>query len=296
MPAAGNSQLACRFWQGEKTSPVIVYLHGIEGHSQWFEPTAQVLHARGLTIYAQDRRGAGLHTHNRGDIAGLKTFITDVEILLRSVERLHKGQPIFLFANCWSAKAASVIAQKNHSYVDKLPPVELSGLILTCPAIVTRADFNLFTKLQIAFCTFGSERLQRKTWPVPLTTEMLTDNRLYLDYLNDDPLRLKIATARFFRETFILGLLAQRAAANLDLPVLVLQASNDQIVDIVKLRNWFEAVAAQDKQWHDYANATHSLDFDDAWFNDYTNLLSEWITARTVSASKSPAGSKTVAM
>ena len=281
MPASGNSQLACRVWRGKPTEPVIVYLHGIEGHSQWFEPTANVLHGREMTVYAPDRRGSGLHTHKRGDLASLNTFIVDVETLLRKIERLHPLQPIVLFANCWSAKAAAVIARRNHVYADKKTPVKLHGLVLTCPAIITKADFNFFHKLQIALCTFAGDRFNQSAWPVPLATEMLTDNPVYLEYLHSDPLRLKMATARFFRETFILGLLAQQAPSELHLPLLVLQAADDQIVDIAKLKSWFDRVHSSDKQWQPFANATHSLDFDARWFTEYTNLLCDWLLART---------------
>ncbi|HEY9680939.1 MAG TPA: alpha/beta fold hydrolase [Oculatellaceae cyanobacterium] len=280
MKGSGETELACRIWRSPESRCVILYLHGIEGHSQWFEPTAKVLRESGVTIYATDRRGAGLNTAHRGDIPDLKTFLCDVEMMLRKIDLMHPGKPIVLFANCWSAKAAAVLANRAHRYSDKKPPVKLAGLIMTCPAIVTKADFDPFTKLKIAFCTFASERLKQRLWPIPLTTEMLTDNPVYKQYLEEDPLRLKYATARFFRETFILGLLAQLVARSIEIPLLVLQAENDQIVDIERLSAWFQAVGSKDKQWKLFARSAHSLDFDATWFNDYTELLVQWLRAR----------------
>jgi acylglycerol lipase len=280
MKGDGETELACRIWRHADPHCVIVHLHGIEGHSQWFEPTARVLNEQGITVYALDRRGAGLNLQNRGDLPDLKTFISDVEAVLRKVVLLHPGKPTFLFANCWSAKAAAVLVNKNHRYADGKPPVHLSGLIMTCPAIVTEADFDPLTKLKIAFSTFASETLKRRLWPIPLTTEMLTGNLVYRQYLEQDPLRLKYVSARFFRETFILGLLAQFVARKIELPLLVLQAEKDQIVDINKLSAWFFAVGSRDKQLKLFANATHSLDFDATCFNDYTESIVQWLRAR----------------
>ncbi len=279
--ASGGSMLACRVWQGVPSRCVVLYLHGIEGHSQWFEPTARVLNQSGITVYASDRRGAGLNCEDRGHLTSLKVFIADVEMLLRQIRRKHPNQPIVLFANCWSAKAAAFIARRDHKYSDGAAPVKLSGLIMTCPAIITSANFDLFTRLKIAFYSFLGEQGLRRIYPIPLTTEMLTDNLSYIDYLQNDPLRLHSATVSFFRETFILGVLAQKFAKQIDLPLLLLQAENDKIIDVAKLKAWYEEVSSTDKVWRLYANATHSLDFDAHCFDDYTKLLTDWLLLRT---------------
>lgn len=279
--ASDDSRVACRVWRAHAERCVVLYLHGIEGHSQWFEPTARVLSERGITVYAPDRRGSGLNADDRGHLSSLKVFVNDVESILRHISLTHPSAPLVLFANCWSAKAAAVIARRNHSYFDQAEPVKLSGIVMTCPAIVTKADFDFMTKLKIAFHSFAGEKYRRRTWPVPLTTEMLTDNPTYLEFLHDDPLRLKLATASFFRETFILGLMAHKFAKQIELPLLLLQAENDQIVDVEKLKRWFERVGSSDKVWRLYSGATHSLDFDAKWFDDYTRVLTDWLIRRS---------------
>jgi lysophospholipase len=287
IPASGDSMLACRVWQGISSRCVILYLHGIEGHSQWFVPTARVLNESGMTVYAADRRGAGLNSEDRGHLTSLNVFINDVEMLLRHIRRNHPDQPIVLFANCWSAKAAAFIARRGHTYADGAKPVKLSGLVMTCPAIVTSANFAALTRLKIALFSLLGEQGRRRIYPIPLTTEMLTDNPSYIDYLQNDPLRLHSASVNFFRETFILGLLAQTSARQIDLPLLLLQAENDKIINVEKLKKWYEQVASKDKVWRLYPNATHSLDFDAHCFNDYTSLLTEWLLKRTEAITRS---------
>ncbi|MEZ4544216.1 MAG: hypothetical protein R3C24_09975 [Cyanobacteriota/Melainabacteria group bacterium] len=55
MRAEDGIQYSCRIWRGEVGAPVILYLHGIEGHSQWFDNAADYLNQKGMTIYAPDR-------------------------------------------------------------------------------------------------------------------------------------------------------------------------------------------------------------------------------------------------
>ena len=272
-----GSTVSCRVWKGEIGQCVVLYLHGIEGHSQWFENTASVLNSNGITVYAVDRRGSGLNSRDRGHMPSYTGFLDDVEIWLRHVFHEHKGHPVVLMANCWSAKAAAIIASGRHKG-EEGPLSLLSGVVMTCPAIYTKVDFDTKTKLRIAYHALRQDRL---SLPIPVTTEMLTDNPVFVGYLKNDPLRLSEATAQFYMETFKMGKLAESAAKHIDLPLLVLQAGCDRIVDIPALEKWFSQCKTTQKDLRIFPDAVHSLDFDSTWFSDYTNVLSQWLKARS---------------
>lgn len=199
-----GGKVGCRIWQGNENAPVVIYLHGIEGHSQWFENTAFVLNEQGITVYAPDRRGSGMNGGLRGHLEDYNILFSDLEAQLRHIKRQHRGQRLIMIANCWSAKLAAVFAQSNYESTDHTLVPPLAGLIFNAPAIYTRVDFSLLTKLEIAmeYILGGKSRL--KHWPIPLTTDMLTKNPDFLDFLNNDPLRLKKATTAFFAQTFFL--------------------------------------------------------------------------------------------
>ena len=78
-------ELAVRLWKGKSGLPVVLYLHGIEGHSQWFENTASVLNQKGITVYAPDRRGAGLNPSDHGDLSSYKSYLGDLEMIIRKL-------------------------------------------------------------------------------------------------------------------------------------------------------------------------------------------------------------------
>ncbi|MBN9395312.1 MAG: alpha/beta fold hydrolase [Candidatus Melainabacteria bacterium] len=282
--SADGRELFCRFWKGQAGHPVIVYLHGIEGHSQWFENTASYLNGKGMTIYAADRRGAGLNPRDRGNLTSYKDFLADIETLVRKIGFDHMGHPIILMANCWGAKAATVMCAKDYKPVsaDELT-LPIAGLVMTSPAIFSKIDYDLGTKMQIAYNSLlgkGGRSDSKRKWSIPLEIDMFTDNPTFQGYLQRDPLRLTEATADFFVENYKLTKLAEKTASSIDLPVLLLQGGADRIVDLEKTQGYFARLKSPVKDMRIFPDSAHSLDFDANWFREYTHVLSEWIMAQ----------------
>lgn len=279
---ADGVQLAARVWKGKPGYPIVLYIHGIEGHSQWFENTASVLNAKGISVFAPDRRGSGLNPRDRGNLSSYKVFLGDLEMILRKIAFDFLGHPIVVLGNCWGARAASVLVDKDYKPVGaeelKLP---VAGLVLTSPAVYTKVDYGASTKLQIAYTSFlGGDSSSHRKWPIPIEVDMFTDNPTFQGYLKRDPLRLTEATAQFFVESFKLGRMAEKCVSGLELPVLILQGASDRIVDVEKLQGWYAKIPSKTKDMRIFPEAHHTLDFDSNWFKEYTHVLSEWILSR----------------
>ena len=283
---AGSDEqpLACRVWAGDAKFPVAVYLHGIEGHSQWFQNTANVLSRHGIGVYAPDRRGAGLNSEERGHLNSFKTLLADIEIILRLVAVENVGRPIVLIGNCWGGKPASVIARRDYRSTDGAQLPSLAGLILICPAIHTKVDFGWRTKLDIGISVLKGDRCSRASLDIPIEPVMFTQDPTYLEFIKNDPLRLLSASKKFFFEQFLLTLKAKSAASKLRLPVLLIESGQDQIVDVAALDHWFAKVKAVDTGKKLFAEAAHSIEFDPIWFDQYCQLLVDWIVAHAPGA------------
>jgi alpha-beta hydrolase superfamily lysophospholipase len=276
-----GKQLGCRIWQGQVGKPVVLYLHGIEGHGQWFQSTAYALNGRGITVYALDRRGSGMNQRERGHLTDHRIFLADVEAAVRGISVKYSGHPIILMGNCWAAKACAIMARSDYKSIDGAFYSPLSGLILTCPAIYTKVDFDLASKIQIAAMRLiGGQKLLHY-WTLPLTPSMYTNNSEYLKFIERDPLRLQEVTTSFLVETMLLSWRARRAAKKISMPVLIVQSAEDQIVDVKKIENWYGQMPSTNKTMRIFPEAYHSIDFDRAWFKEYTHLLSEWLLARS---------------
>jgi acylglycerol lipase len=280
LTAPDGTALGFRHWQASPQAPVVVYLHGIEGHSQWFSRTADLLNKRDTAIYALDRRGSGMNREHPGHLKDHKAYLADLETALQLIQSRHPHQPIILLANCWSARAAALIACQNYKPITKTFDVKLAGLIFTSPAIYSKIDLDLRTKYKIARAWFKGGNSLKKNWPIPLKPSFFTNNPAYLSYVQDDPWRLKEATAGFFIATAIFSWLAKRTAPFISLPLLVIQSGADQIVDVAKTQKWYNQVKSEEKAMHIFPGVFHSIDFDDNCFRQYTDILSRWLKTR----------------
>jgi len=284
LPTHDGTLLACRRWLGQAGKPAILYLHGIEGHGQWFEHTAQILHKSGFTIYTPDRRGAGMNTEERGHLDSFKTLLLDIEQLLRHIKARHPDSPIVVFGNCWGAKPAAVICASNYKPLSGEPLPKIEALLLTCPALFTKVDLPFSQKARIGFdIAFGGKR-QKREIAIPIDIEMFTDNPDFIEFIANDSLRLQAATSRFFFENFLLSLKAASAAKKLDLPVMLIQTDKDAIVNFDKVQTWFADLTSKSKVFKVFENASHSIDFDTNCFPDYVSLLVSWLNDKSVAA------------
>jgi len=257
-----------RIWTASPESAVILYLHGIEGHGRWFEETALELNKRGITVYAPDRRGAGSSRERRGHAASWKRLVDDSDDMLTLIGDRHPGKRFFIFGNCWGAKLAVSLAGRAHN-------ADSAGLILTSPGISVQVDVPPIAKLGIGLsCLIGGTA----SFDIPLTPEHFTDVPEYLEYIKNDPLRLKQATAAFFVESLKLTRDCKLASKRLHMPVLVLQSGRDAIVNVEKIKEWFNGLTATDKTMSFFTEAAHSIDFD-YQAEKYQNALSDWILA-----------------
>lgn len=273
MAMADGARLYYRFWQGVAGKPVLIYFHGIEGHSLWFAETAKFLNQEGLSIYTFDRRGAGLNELDRGHTPSLKLLISDCEVAANFVAQENPNSPIFLIGNCWGAKAAVLLANKKHLPIAK----SLKGLILTSPAIDTKVDLKLIDKVKVFF----SWALQTKNvFEIPIEPKMFTRNQKWLSFIEQDKLRLTSATGSFFVASFFLSHFARKAMRSLTCPLLILQAGNDDIVDLESVNALFNTCKSQDKTLTYFDHAAHSLDFEED-SSQYRKLLIDWIFERT---------------
>ena len=267
-------------WPSGRSPPraVIIFLHGIASHAGWFGETATDLNRQGMDVYGPDRRGSGRSGGPRGHLERYGRALDDVEEMVRLVSSEHRTTPIFLAASSWAAKLAVVYAAQR--------PASLAGLLLLGPGLLPKV--NLSPTRQV-FVVVGHLVTPTTRLPIPLTPELYTANRPYVDFIRGDRLRLLEATTRFFWETGRLDRQRGRTSARLNLPLLVLQGEDDKMMDVAKTRRWFSKLSVEDKTYRAYPGAGHTLDFEP----DRTRYLADmlaWLSDRLPSGSPGPMG------
>lgn len=267
-------------WPSGRSPPlaVIIFLHGIASHAGWFGETAAELSRHGVAVYGPDRRGSGRSGGPRGHLERYGRALDDVEEVARLVSSEHRTTPVFLAASSWAAKLGVVYAAQR--------PASLSGLLLLGPGLLP--SVRLSPSRQVAVVA-GHLVAPMARLPIPLTPELYTANPAYVDLIREDRLRLLEATTRFFWETARLDRQRRSASAQLDLPLLVLQGSDDKMMDVTGTRRWFSGLAVEDKTYVAYPGAGHTLDFEPDRARYLADLLG-WLSDRVGSQSPGPTG------
>ena len=278
--ASDGVELHYLSWCGRPSPPwaVVVFLHGIASHGGWFAETAADLASHGVAVYAPDRRGSGRSGGPRGHLNRYERALDDVDEVLRLVSAEHPGTPVFLAASSWAAKLAVVYAA--------LRPAPLSGLLLLGPGLLPTAGLSPARQLLVVV---GHLVAPTARLAIPLTPELYTTNPRYLDAIRADRLRLLQATTRFFWETGRLDRGRRRAAAGLELPLLLLQGEDDAMMDVAGTRHWFSRLGVEDKTYRAYPGAGHTLDFEPDRRRYLADMVG-WLSARVPSGSSPATG------
>jgi acylglycerol lipase len=267
-PAPDGCRLALRVW--DVASPPrarVVFLHGITSHSGWYDRSCAHLAGHDIEVHFLDRRGSGLNADQPGDIDRWTTWIGDVVAYL---EQLGRDLPVVLCGISWGGKLASAVARRHPGLVNAL------GLI--CPGLFSPHEPGVLKRAALRAPASARMR-QRRHLQIPLRQPALfTDSREARKFIAEDPLTLRRVTWRFAREDRLLTRYARQAAPYLHMPLLLMLAGRDRIVDNRRMRAFFHRTGAVNRTLIEYPQAAHTLEFEpdpQAYFADLTN----WVAA-----------------
>jgi len=277
--ASDGTALPIRVWPGALADPdasgpeapaptdrpraALVYLHGIQSHSGWYEGSSRRLAEAGVCVYQVERRGSGRDTaHERGHVDRAETWLEDVAAAAERARSETKVERVHLMGVSWGGKLA--LASSAHR------PDLYRSLIMASPGIFPIVDVAAMTKVRVAMCLAAGRPLRR--FPIPLSDpHLFTENPKRVRYIAEDPLSLREVTARFMYESRRLDRMARRAARTARSPVFLALAEADRITDNAATRALVETMPAARKQIVTYAGAHHTLEFEpdpEAYFKD----------------------------
>jgi len=266
--ASDGTPIFYRRWEGREGNDVILYLHGLESHTGWFVNRGDLLNQKGFHVYALDRRGWGNTRTERGHIESYSILVDDVKTAIAMARAEHPKSKVYLMALCWGAKIALIFTRDYQGMID--------GLILLAPAIKTKVDLSFGEKLGVALNTLVNPK---KLFRVPLEDHMFTRNEKYLEFIKNDELKLKKASARFFFETNKMNARLDSIAPRITLATLMFLAGDDVIVDNRKVEKWFSRVGSKDKTLKLCQGCSHSMEFEEEK-SSLTAAIRDWIEDR----------------
>lgn len=234
--------------QADRPRGQVLMIHGIQSHGGWYVNSCEHLARAGWEVFFLDRRGSGLNEKARGDAPSYRRLLADID----EFQSANCASKPFLMAISWGGKLAVAL--------EHLRPTMLAGMILVGPGFCSRMRPTLGEKVGIG--------LARVFWPwkqfwIPLAVpDLFTATPEWREYIRDDPLSLRKATARLLVESVRLDRLMKRAHASIRLPVLLLLSGRDLIIDVKQTRAYVELFPTYDLRVIEYPQAHHTLEFE----------------------------------
>lgn len=262
-------------WWGVKTAKsVAVYLHGLESHKAWFDQAANCLAQEDIVVYTLDRRGAGESEGLLGHVEDYRVLINDVFDFIKFVKEEYPNVALYIIGLCWGAKLACVVSGFNSINHGNL----VDGLVLLSPGIYTRVNLSFLEKLKVLVLNLFAPKTLVSTI---VKDEMFTDNRKYLEYIKEDQRRLHHVTARFYWETALLDRCLSKVTKKIDVPVFVLLAGKDTVVNNHAVKKWVSRLNVVSKECKVYPDSCHTLFFAQAEFKVIEDIK-RWIEQTTL--------------
>lgn len=263
LAGSGGATLAFARWEHPRPRGRVVIAHGYGEHGERYSHTAGWLNRQGWSVSAMDHRGFGRSGGVRGDAQGIQGPVADLVGFLRQ-ERHHDAgaRPQVLLGHSFGGLLA-LLALLWH-------PDAMDGLVVSSPALVLRP------------LPLGLRLLQRVAWRMmphrPLNlpgdkARVCSDPELVRRY-QADPYCHRYISAGFVaamaegsRELLAYG-------AELDRPILLLEAGQDVLVDPDGAEALWAAVRPGLVERHRLDGFFHEI------FHDLARARAETLTAQ----------------
>ncbi|MEZ6090596.1 MAG: alpha/beta fold hydrolase [Pirellulaceae bacterium] len=262
-PGHHADRLAARVWRTAQPIGDVVCLHGIISHGGWYESSCSHLASRGFRVHFLERRGSGLNSLQRGEIDHWTTWVEDV---VQYIKQIDGRGPTILLGISWGAILATSIARRHADM--------LAGLALICPGLFSFKAANRFQRLALRMADCCGLRSKRVAVPLR-EPSLFTNSAQRQRYIAEDPFALRTITINFAINNLALLKQATDAPEEIELPVLLMLASSDPITDNASTRAFVERMHHPDRTIIEYANASHTLEFEDDP-SQYFKDLADW--------------------
>jgi len=258
--------------QGVSTWAYLGVLHGYGEHIGRHRHFMRWMAERGVACYGLDFRGQGRSGGRRGFVGRWDEYLDDLRRFL-SVEALRverrEGLPLFVLGHSHGGLVLAAAA------LEPLPGVD--GCIFTAPYFRSRMHVPA-PKVWVARVLDPIA-----PWmPVPsgLRDEWMSRDEAMVRDSREDPLRVRVATPRWYFESRRWQETVLRRAAEFRLPALILIGDADPVSDPRATHEFYERAGSEDKTFRIYPDRLHELLRDAGREEVFTQIL-EWMRDRT---------------
>ena len=245
----------------------VLYLHGIQSHCRWYEASARAICESGWVVLQPDRRGSGRNQSQRGHAESSAQLIEDAFAGLDAVSERCEHDRVHILGVSWGGKLAAAM----HAHrADRT-----RSLTLITPGLFPVIDVSAAEKFRIGWSMVAQPE---RHFDIPLNDpELFTADPQWIEYLDNDDLQLHQATAGFFLASRRMDKLARRLPEASPVPLQVMLAGDERIVDNEATRNFVRDMSWRYRMITTYDRSRHTLEMGPDREN-YMQDLVRWLT------------------
>ncbi len=238
---------------------IILAIHGLGGHSAWFNRLQTIIEKSGIKFFAYDLPGFG-RNEPLGHVDSFKVWIDFVDQKYRELKAIYPEASITILGHSLGAVICS-----------NLPKI-FSGdqLILSVPGFQgAKETFNKDFTNTVMKKIFWDKLIKQRD----VFLEMPVSQKAMDTPAMQDPLRVSSVTQTLLLQILLLGKLTPRRLRKLNCPVLMIQISDDKVVDNDTQVKLFRQIPSSDKTLLVYEGADH----DWIWYDIVTVIAKDII-------------------
>ncbi|MGI1679119.1 MAG: lysophospholipase [Cellvibrionaceae bacterium] len=232
----------------ENLKGIIVVAHGLAEHSGRYMNLVNYFLPLNYGVVAIDHVGHGKSEGERCFIKSMDDFIEPLNLLILDVKKNNPSSPIILLGHSMGGLIATVYLSKYQTNV--------SAAILSSPAVYGVGRPSGFQKIIILFKSIFFP----KSGFVQLSSAGVSRDPIVVEAYENDPLVYsgKMTYGLAVNMAKAMGNL-KSLAENITLPILVVQAGKDKLINPEGAKDLYSWLGSQDKKLTMYPNSYHEV-------------------------------------
>ncbi|MBN1690586.1 MAG: lysophospholipase [Dehalococcoidia bacterium] len=244
-----NFNLYWRCWLPDgQVKAVILVAHGLGEHISRYNNLVNKVVPLGYAVYGLDHRGHGKSEGQRVYIDRFQTYLKDLNLLYQMAHKDNPDKKIFLYGHSMGGLIATVYALQYQN--------DLVGLVISAPALKPGESISPAIIAMARFLSAVTPKLGVQA----LDSTYISKDKSVVEAYDKDPLvyRGKV-TARLGSELFSTMKAVDSKLQSIVIPLLILQGSEDKMVNQEGAKALFEKAGSKDKTLKIYEGFYHEV-------------------------------------
>lgn len=236
-----NNFLNVNLFEETKKDTTIIFTHGLGEFSKSYEETAKYFNDLGFYVITYDIRGHGKSQGDRGSIDSYKSFISDLDELVKFAYK--NTNKVFLVGHSMGGIITNIYTSINNS---------VDGVIITASPTTYMSDLKLLKY-------FPRFLLTNRKFPTDFKDPKLVHNNNYvIDKYDIKYFRFKLVNEVMFKGMRKLI----KNYHNYETPCLLIYSESDELVSVNYGKHFYDVISSKDKELFILKDSYHNI------FND----------------------------